>query len=131
MPTPFRRRLAIAATQSAPYLERALAPDGNAPKLAQVCRREIAPRVQRAAVVPDHEIADLPAVLVLEFGPLLMLEYAQEQRVALFARQADDRLGHQAIDVERLAPGGRMGADHRMREAMRRGRGRRTQAHLH
>src|SRR5205823_14399488 len=95
-------------SSSTAELERPLTLHGDAAKLAQMGGRKIAPRVQRAAVVPDHEIAKPPAMLVLKFQPLLLLEHAQEQRVARLARQADDRFGHEAIHVERLAPGRRV-----------------------
>src|SRR5436189_3197501 len=111
MPTRPRWRGSAKERARRASLDRPLALHGDAPQLAQMGGREIAARVQRAAVVPDDEVADLPAVLVLEFRPLLVLEHAQQQRVAFLARQADDRLGHQAIDVERLAPGRRVRTD--------------------
>jgi hypothetical protein len=43
-------------------------------------RIEVAPRVQRAAVIPEDQVADAPAVLVDEFGALQGVEKQRDRR---------------------------------------------------
>src|SRR5205823_8992100 len=95
-------------------LARALALDGDAPEPATGHGIEVAPRVQRAAVVPEEQITDAPAVLVDELRPLNRREHGAEQPLALLAWQALDVVRHQPVDVERLAAGRRMRARHGM-----------------
>src|SRR5262249_56063015 len=71
--------------------------------------------MQRAAIVPDQEVAGTPDMLVDEFTTLLVVEQDREQLVALVGGQPLDPHRHQAIDVKRLASGRRMRAHHGMR----------------
>src|SRR5438067_5369706 len=76
---------------------------------------EVGARMQRAAIVPHHEIASTPDVLVDEFAALLVVEQYDEQLVALLLGQTFDPYRHQAVDVKRLASSRGMRAHHRMR----------------
>src|SRR5204863_6060877 len=73
--------------------------------------------VHRAAIVPPHEIADLPFL-----GPgELVLDHVSpelvEQRLALGDRQADDIGVDTAAEEQRLLAGLGMSADHRLARA--------------
>src|SRR6202035_2798092 len=84
-------------------LHRLFAEDGHAPQQAPLARGEIAARVQRATVVPHHDVADAPDMLVDEFLLLLVIKKLLQDRLALLARQAFDFPCHQAADIERPA----------------------------
>ncbi len=68
----------------------------------------------RAAVVPEEQVADAPDVLVDEIPLLGVVEHGVEQRAALFLRHVDDAGRHQPVDVDRLAAGVLIGAEHRV-----------------
>src|SRR5262245_40982900 len=75
---------------------------------------KIVARMRRATVVPQQEIADLPDMAVDELRLLGVIEQRFQQRVALLLWQAFDLAGHQPVDIDRLAAGLLMGAEHRM-----------------
>ena len=62
-----------------------------------------------------QQVADLPDVAVDEFRLLGVVEQRLEQRVALLLRHAFDLPGHQPVDIDRLAAGFLVRAEHRMR----------------
>src|SRR5580704_10797464 len=70
--------------------------------------------MQGTAIIPQKQIVRAPDVLVDELRLLLMFEQRVENFLALLFRQSLDRNGHQAIDIERLLAGCRMGPDNRM-----------------
>src|SRR3954451_23924563 len=74
---------------------------------AQVARLGLVERpaaMNRAAIVPDHEIADPPAVAVDEFGLCRVLDQLADQQHAVRHRPADDMRGMRG-EIQRLAPG--------------------------
>src|SRR5581483_4407792 len=94
--------------------ERLVAPDGDA--IAQPLVREVIPHsvVHGAAVVPEGDRVGLPDEAALELRRLAVAVEHVEQRVALVPAEAHNARGEVAVDVERLATGHRMRADHRM-----------------
>src|SRR5712691_4281338 len=88
--------------------------DRRSPHQPTLRRREILARMGRAAVVPEEEVADAPNVLVDKLPLLGVVEHGVEQRVALFLRHVDDADRHQPVDVDRLAVGVLIGAEHRV-----------------
>src|SRR4051812_14448405 len=101
-------------------LDRLLAEHGDAAQQAALGGIEIGAGVQRAAIVPDQEIARPPDMLIDELRLLLMVEERGEQAPALLLRYALDLARHQAVDEQRLAAGGGMGAHDGMGVARRR-----------
>src|SRR5207237_2769330 len=89
-------------------LHRLLAQNSHAPQQPPLAGGEIRARMQRAAVVPHQDVAGPPRMLVDEAWVLLMIEQRLQDRVTLQTRQAFNLARHQAIDIERLAPGRRM-----------------------
>src|SRR6266568_7046858 len=89
-------------------------PDRRSPHQPTLRRRKIRARMGRAAVVPEEEVADAPDVLVDKLPLLGVVEHGLEQRVALFLRHVDDADRHQSVDVDRLAVGVFIGAEHRV-----------------
>src|SRR5215471_12877106 len=79
---------------------------------------EVGPRVDRAAIIPHHEVAQLPDMFEYEFAPLADFVKLVKNRSALFETHAFDAGRHQAVDEERLAPGVRVSDEDRM-EMMR------------
>ena len=77
---------------------------------------EIGAGMERAAVVPEDEIADAPFVRIDELILLDMVEQRVEQLGTLPGVHPLDRPGHQPVDVERLAAGDGMLAHHRLPE---------------
>jgi hypothetical protein len=67
-----------------------------------------------AAVVPEQEIAEPPDVLVDEFLLLGVVEHGVEKLLGFVLRDAFDAHAHQAIDIDGLAVGVFIGAEHRM-----------------
>src|SRR5215471_15272549 len=88
-------------------LNRLLPQNGHPPQQAALAGGEIGARMQGAAVVPHQDVARPPDMLVDELSLLLVLEELLQERVALLPRQAVDLARHQAVHVERLAPGRR------------------------
>ncbi len=80
-----------------------------------------------AAIVPDQDVALAPAVAVLILRLSRVIGQRVEQRVALRARHADDRLHAVGVHVERAAASLRMGADERMDDGGQRRRLRRVE----
>ncbi len=70
--------------------------------------------VQQAAIVPDHHVAGMPFVAVLEFELGRMLQQLVEQREGFRLAHPDDFLDPDWIDVDRLAAIVGMNADQRM-----------------
>src|SRR3546814_13211873 len=66
-----------------------------------------------AAVVPEHDIAQVPSVTIDEFMPGRMFEQETQDSVSLRLAQADDAARESRIDVKRLAARAGMGADDR------------------
>src|SRR6266704_932464 len=88
--------------------------DRRSPHQPTLRRREIRARMGRAAVVPEEKVADAPDVLVDKLLLLGVVEHGLEQRVALFLRHVDNADGHQPVDVDGLAVGVLIGAEHRV-----------------
>ena len=65
-------------------------------------------------VVPDHQIALGPGVAIDVLGLLEMTEQVVQDRAAFLAGKLVDPAGEARIDIKRLGPRFRMGADHRM-----------------
>ena len=65
-------------------------------------------------VVPEHHVAGPPAVGHAEFVAQAVIEDLFHERSAFGGRQAFDMGGVGRVDVDRLAAGLGMGADHRM-----------------
>src|SRR5712671_6972329 len=79
--------------------------DGAAAKQATLFLRKVGSRVNRAAVVPHQEIAELPDVLEDEFAPLADVVELLEDRIALLGAHVLDARRHEPIDEQRLAAG--------------------------
>ena len=79
---------------------------------------EAGPCVDSAAIVPHHEIAELPNVLEDELAPLANFVKLIEYRGTFLRAHTFDARRHQAVDEERLAPGVRVSDEDRM-EMMR------------
>src|SRR6266571_2949029 len=88
--------------------------DRRSPHQPTLRRRKIRARMGRAAVIPEQEVADAPDVLVDKFLLFGVVEHGLEQRAALFLRHVDDADRHQPVDVDRLAVGVLIGAEHRV-----------------
>src|SRR5262245_43551573 len=71
--------------------------------------------MHHAAVVPERNVVLRPSETNLKVDLLAVIEEKREQRVAFSLRQLVDAGRERAVDEERLAPGFRMRADHRMR----------------
>ena len=69
--------------------------------------------MQRAAVIPDHQVAGAPGVAVDELALGRVLHQVAQQQPPVRHRPADDVRGMRA-HVERLAPRTRMHAHQRM-----------------
>ena len=59
--------------------------------------------MHRAAIIPDHQVADPPFMAVDEFGPGRVQREVVEQNAAVGHRPPDDVRGVRR-QVERLAP---------------------------
>src|ERR1700675_1962710 len=68
-----------------------------------------------AAVVPHHEIAQLPDVLEDKFAAFADLVELVQYRGALRGVEALDARRHQPVDEQRLAAGIRMSDEHRVK----------------
>src|SRR5580704_3952355 len=75
--------------------------------------------MQRATVVPDHQVADPPGVAMDELALRRVLHEVAQQEPALRHRPADD-VRRMRSHVERLAPRSRMNANQRMRHRRQR-----------
>src|SRR6266545_4955766 len=82
-----------------------LAFDGAAAKQATLLLRKVGAGVDRAAVVPHQEIAELPDVLEDEFASLADVVELFQDRIALLGAHALDARRHQPVDEQRLATG--------------------------
>src|SRR5215831_7223128 len=67
--------------------------------------------VLHRAVIPHHNIAFAPSVLIEEFGLDHMIRKRDDQSVRLLARQTSDTRTIVAVDVEASATGARMRSD--------------------
>src|SRR6476660_9615331 len=76
---------------------------------------KVGPRVDGAAVIPHHEIAELPYVLDDEFAPLADLVELVQHSGALLGGDAFDARRHQPVDEQRLTASIRMGDEHRVK----------------
>src|SRR6266516_7800135 len=110
--------LSMFASLSSSVRARSIRPPGpldcRSPHQPTLRRREIRARMGRAAVVPQEEVADAPDMLVDKFLLLGVVEHGVEQRAALFPRHVDDADSHQPVDVDRLAVGVLVSAEHRV-----------------
>ena len=87
----------------------------RAPVAAALMRRIVARRgMQRAAVVPQHQVADAPLVAVIAIGRFRIARQLRDQGVAFGRLEALDRHDLAGIEIDRLAPGFRMDADQRV-----------------
>src|SRR5271155_2871763 len=82
--------------------------DGAAAHQARFLAGKILARVDRAPIVPDHEIAEPPLVLVDDRRILGNVEQLLERGFALLGRKALDARRHQPAHIERFLPGCRM-----------------------
>src|SRR5262245_55386574 len=114
-PNRARRRCGCAGKRRPGYLlvERP-AVDRAAAKQAALLLREVGARVDRAAVVPHQEIAELPDVLEDELAPLADVVELLEDGIALLGAQAFDARRHQPVDEQRLAAGVGMSGEDRV-----------------
>src|SRR5215472_15620400 len=74
--------------------------------------------VQQTAIVPDHDVARLPFMTILEFLLRRMFEKFVEQRQSLRLRHSDDLFNANGIDVKRLATRFRMRPDQRVHDRL-------------
>ena len=70
--------------------------------------------VHGAAIVPEHQIVDLPPVTVDEGRLRCVLEEVLQQRQTLFLRHVDELSSKSWIYEQRPLAAHRMGAHHRM-----------------
>jgi hypothetical protein len=70
--------------------------------------------MHQTAIIPNHDIAGLPFVAVLEFLLSRMFEEFVEQRQGFVFRHADNLFNADRVDVDRLAACFRMRSDDRM-----------------
>src|SRR4029077_16811009 len=77
------RRSCLRRMRGTNWSQRLFAEDGHPPHQPPLIGAEVGACMQRAAIVPDHEIADSPDVLVNEFAALLVVEQHGKQVVAL------------------------------------------------
>ena len=91
-----------------------LALDGAAAHQPRLLARKILARMDRAPIVPDHEIAEPPFVLVDDRRVFGDIEQLRQRRLAFIGRKAFDARRHQPADIERLLAGRRMGDDDRL-----------------
>src|SRR5258708_39916268 len=82
-----------------------LAFDGATAQQPALFLRKVGAGVDRAAVVPHQEIAELPDVFEDELAPLADLVKLIEDGVALGLVHAFDPRRHQPVDEQRLAAG--------------------------
>ena len=68
------------------------------------------------AVIPNSHVVRLPAPAHLKVRFSDVSKQEAEQRLALFLRHVDDAGSKALIDKQRLLPGHRMGAHHRMQQ---------------
>src|SRR5258708_38447102 len=88
---------------------------GEAAQMPPLRRIEILARMDDAAIVPQEQVADAPAMGVDEIRAFLMVEQAAEDRLALARLHALDARCHQAVDVKQLGTRLGMGRHDRMR----------------
>ena len=91
-----------------------LALDGAAAHQSRLLARKILARMDRAPIVPDHEIAELPFVLVNDRRIFGDIEQLLQRRLAFIGRKALDARRHQPADIERLLAGRRVRNDDRL-----------------
>src|SRR5580700_7592377 len=98
----------------APSVAQRLALDGAAAHQPRLLARKILARMDRTPIVPDHEIAEPPFVLVDDGRVFGDIEQLRQRRLAVLRRKAFDARRHQPADIERLFAGRRMGDDDRL-----------------
>src|SRR6476620_10802492 len=76
---------------------------------------KIGARVDRAAVVPHHEVAELPDVLVDEFAALAYVVELRQHRIALRHADALNAHSHEPVDEQCLATGVGMRDEYRVK----------------
>src|SRR5439155_17046712 len=91
-----------------------LAFDGAAAKQPTLFLRKIGAGVNRAAVVPHQEIAELPDMFEDEFATLADVVELLQRRLALFVAHVLDTRRHQPVYEQCLATGIRMRDEDRM-----------------
>src|SRR5690349_16508799 len=87
---------------------RTLTANSHAPQYAPLGGVEVGSGMQRAAVVPEQQIARLPHVLVNMGGPLSMLTKLFDEAIAFLPWQTDSAVCHQAIHQQAAAASFRM-----------------------
>ena len=75
--------------------------NGEAAKHPPLIVGKIRSCMQAAAIVPHHQIADLPDMFLDELGASQMGEQKGQNFVAFVLRQTDNFFGHQLIDEQR------------------------------
>ena len=74
--------------------------------------------MHRGAIVPHHQIADLPDVGPQKLGTGRVLKKRLEKRVALIGGHIENIFGQMGTGIKRLAPGLWMGTHDRMVNAL-------------
>src|SRR5262249_5073890 len=112
---PSRAGQAASAPLDRVYSNRPIALDRHTPAGPRL--RVIVPErlMLDAAIVPERDRMGLPAEPHLDLLARAELAQKGQDRAALLPRQPVDMRGELAVDVERLAPGHRVGANDRMR----------------
>ena len=75
--------------------------------------------MHQTAIIPDHDIAGLPFVAVLEFLLGRVFEQLVEQQQRLMFRHSDNLFDADRVDIDRLAACSRMLSDDRMNDRLR------------